>query len=207
MAIKVAELHTLESVLWQFRRIALRLLGHVRLNNAYQADQSETYLMTKRAVLLQALESTPADVDRLIAKLDEAAAAWHAPGDWSCRDVVAHLDYVEPLYLARLQRILAEEEPAVPFIHPDETAHDHTLPIMQLAERFRADRQATLAFLQTLSPAGWRRAALHERNGRTTLRHFVQALVEHDIDHTNQLVEIQGRRRAILRQEAAPPGN
>ena len=159
--------------------------------------------MTKRIILLQALASTPNDINRLVRSRDKTSAGWRPlPGDWSCRDVVNHLRYIEPLYLARLQRVIAEDEPAVPTIHPDTVPDDPELTISDLAGRFRAAREATLTFLQELSPGGWQRVAHHERNGRMTFRYLVQDLVSHDIEHTNQLVEIQSRYRAALKQQA-----
>jgi len=160
--------------------------------------------MTKRAVLLEALASTPGDIDRLVRKLDVPAATWRPAGGWSCRDVVAHLLFVEPHFLARLRRIVAENEPAVAAIHPDTAAHDLSLPIAQLGEQFRARRAETLAFLGELSPGGWQRAAVHPQYGRMILRLFVQVMVDHDIDHTNQLVEIQTRQRAAARPPSPP---
>lgn len=165
--------------------------------------------MTKRAILLEALASTPADVERLTRALDETAAVWRPePDSWSCHDVLSHLCGMELLYLAHLRRILAENEPSLPALHSavsraaDEAAWA-TRDIMQLAEQFRMKRATTLAFLQALPPAAWQRAAFHEGEGRMTLRFFVQDLVNHDIEHTNQLVEIQQRRRASLKSQAS----
>lgn len=160
--------------------------------------------MTRRTDLLEALASTPADVTRLVRSLDEATAVWRvAPDEWSCRDVVNHLRYVEPLYLARLRRVLAEDEPSVPYIHPDTLPDDPALTIAALAEDFRLARAETLALLRDLRPGQWQRAAIHERKGRQTLRYLVDDLVAHDIDHSHQLVEIMSWRRAFLKELAA----
>lgn len=159
--------------------------------------------MTKRIVLLQALASTPQDISRMVGKLDDDAAAWRPEGGWSCRDVVSHLCYVERLYLARIRRVMDEDEPAVEAIHPNESAHDLVAPISTLAQQFHEAREATLATLQELSPGAWQRAARHESKGRMTLRFLIQDLISHDIEHTNQLAEVQSRRRTYLRRESA----
>ena len=161
-------------------------------------------------MLIQALASTPLDIIRLVRPLDTAAAAWRtAPDSWSCRDVVNHLCYVEPLYLARLHRIMTEGEPTVPYIDPGRAPEIPDTPITELVERFRTEREATLTALRELPPGGWQRAAIHERKGRMTLRYLVQDLVSHDIEHTSQLVEIQGRWRASLKLQRGPgqPGS
>jgi len=162
--------------------------------------------MTKRTELLEALASTPADVARLTRALDDTTAAWRsAPHEWSSRDVVNHLRYIEPLYRARLQRVLAEDEPTIPYIHPDTLPDEPELPVAALAEAFRLARADTLALLRDLQPGQWQRAALHERKGRQTLRYLVDDLVAHDIDHTHQLVQILSRRRAALKVPATGP--
>lgn len=158
--------------------------------------------MTKRIVLLQALASTPADITRLIKPLDEATASWKLKHDtWTPRDVVSHLIHVEQAYQIRLNRILVEDEPTVPFIHPDEAIHDRETLIAHLGEQFRQTRGATLTTLQALNPGEWQRVAIHETKGRTTLRYLVQDLVAHDIEHTNQLVEIIQSWRAMQKQK------
>jgi hypothetical protein len=161
--------------------------------------------MTKRIVLLQALASTSADIARLVRPLDRAAADWKPDLiAWSPRDIVSHLTLVERAYLARLKRIITEDEPTVPYIHPDEAAHDRQTPLAELSEAFRLAREDTLATLQALGPGGWQRAAIHETRGRVTLRFLVQDLVGHDIEHTNQLVEVIQLWRLSRKQEAAP---
>ena len=157
--------------------------------------------MTQRLVLLNALASTPSDVARLTRGLDEAAAVWLPDGGWSCRDVVAHLTHIEPLYLARLQRVLAEQSPTINALLPDPAAH-LDLPIAQLTERFEHVRGVTLAWLHEISPGDWQRPALHATKGRTTLRNLVDDLVAHDIEHTSQLVTIQGQWRTAQRRSA-----
>jgi uncharacterized damage-inducible protein DinB len=166
---------------------------------------TETLSMTKRTILLEALASTPADVARLVRGLDETAAVWRADGGWSCRDVVAHLAHIEPLYLARLRRVVAEDEPTVAALLPDKAAHDRDLPVLDLAQSFDKARCLLHDWLCELSPADWQRPAIHETNGRTTLRFLVQDLVAHDIEHTAQLVTILGRWRAASRPLAGRP--
>ncbi len=157
--------------------------------------------MTKRAILLEALASTPPDVVRLVRGLDETAAVQQTDGGWSCYDIVAHLAHSEPLHLARLQRILAEDEPLLPPLHPNELIRDGAWSIAALAHCFRDARKVTLEWLHEIGPADWQRPAIHETHGRTTLRFLVQNLVAHDIEHTSQLALILGHLRAKRRAD------
>jgi uncharacterized damage-inducible protein DinB len=151
--------------------------------------------MTKRIVLLQALASTVPDISRVMRNLGDTTENWRPnPREWSCREILAHLNFVEEAYLSRMRRVLTEKEPQVPAIHLLEF-HDTSGSMEELIQSFRNSREVTLVFLQGVSPAGWQRTAIHETKGRLSLRYLVQDLVNHDIEHTNQLVETIGKWR------------
>ena len=160
--------------------------------------------MTQRNVLLQALASTPADVTRLTRGLDKTAAVWSPDGGWSCRDVAAHLAHVEPLHLARLRRVVAEQSPTLDTILPD-LATQPELSITQLTACFVEARGVMLAWLHEISPGDWQRLAFHPTLGRTNLRALVDDLVAHDIEYTSQLVMILGQWRTTQRRLAIAP--
>ncbi len=154
--------------------------------------------MTQRAVLLEALVSTPADVARLMRGLDEAAATWRPEGGQSCRDVVAHLSGSEEHYRAQFQLTLSQDTPV---LAPPPTAEDSLLlasddtALAALTERFAEARAMTLALLQALGPAEWQRPAVHPTGGRTSLRFLVQELVANDIALTSRLVTTRNQAR------------
>jgi uncharacterized damage-inducible protein DinB len=154
--------------------------------------------MTKRIVLLQALASTPIDIARLLRPVDNEAFRWQpAPEEWSAAAVLTHLGQVEKAYRHRLQRIAHEDEPWVPYIHPEVGDSAANARAADLLNAFETERAQTMAFLQELSPGGWQRPAIHETKGRTTMRYLVQDLVDHDIDHTNQLVTILQKKKRL----------
>jgi hypothetical protein len=151
-------------------------------------------IMTKRSVLLQALCSTPADMARLLCSADERAFSWQpAPDEWPAATVLLHLVQVEQAYRHRLERIAREDEPWLPYIHPEVDDGAADARAADLQREFEMERAQTIHFLEGLAPGGWQRPAIHEIKGRTTLRFLVQDLVEHDIEHTNQLVVILQR--------------
>lgn len=148
--------------------------------------------MTKRAILLPALAATPGDLARLLRPVAEPAARQRpAPAAWSIADVVAHLAMVETQMRATLARVVAEENPPISAIHPDEQAHDLTRPLTDLLAAFAAERAATLAFLNALDPRAWGRPANHTTLGPVRLRDLVQLLVTHDNAHLTQLLDIR----------------
>ena len=150
--------------------------------------------MSRRSVLIESLQSTPRDLARLLRPLDAAAAHWRpSPGEWCIADVVAHLSYCEARYLARLRRVVEQENPFEPALLPDESAHDLARPLAELLESFVARRAETVAFLSALDQRDWGRPLIHETIGPTKLRDQVQELVAHDNLHLEQIVALRER--------------
>jgi hypothetical protein len=150
--------------------------------------------MSRRSVLIESLEATPRDLARLLRPLDAAAAQWRsAPGEWCIADVVAHLGYCEAPYLARLRRVVEQENPFEPGLLPDESAHDLALPLTELLAAFVTRRADTVAFLARLEQRDWGRPLIHETIGPTRLRDQVQELVAHDNVHLEQIVALRER--------------
>ncbi|HJZ48882.1 MAG TPA: DinB family protein [Roseiflexaceae bacterium] len=153
--------------------------------------------MTRRAVLIESLQSTPRDLARLLRPIDDVAGRWRpSPGEWCIADVVAHLSYCEEPYLARLRRVVAQDNPFEPYLHPDESAHDLTRSLADLLEAFVARRAETVAFLSGLGQRDWGRPLVHETIGPTRLRDQVQELVAHDNVHLEQVVALRERLEA-----------
>ena len=154
--------------------------------------------MTKRIVLLQALATTSSDLALMLRGIDPADGGRRPSGDaWSMADVVNHLIVVEGRYRQRLRRVIEEEKPWLPCIHPDEKAHDPQAQLPSLLSRFEDERAETVSLLKEIGPGQWQRRAVHETKGDVTLRFLVQYLVDHDIQHLNQIVEIQQQLRMV----------
>lgn len=152
--------------------------------------------MSKRTILLAALASMPKDLGFMLRRMEETAVQQRpASNEWAIADVLLHVATIEPLYLARLQRIVLEERPYLPYLHPETQPQPSPIPLAELLVTFNTARQATLNFLQTLKAGAWQRSAVHETVGETKLRFMVQMLVDHDTDHLNQIAQIQQRLR------------
>ena len=148
--------------------------------------------MSRREALMSSLQATVHDLIRTLRVVDEAAARWAPdPQQWSILDVVAHLGYIEPLYLARLRRIAEQANPFEPYLHPDRSAHDLSRSLNELLQVFILRRADTLVFLRDLQQSDWARKVTHETLGAGTLRDHVQMLVDHDSDHLQQIVTLR----------------
>ena len=118
--------------------------------------------MSRRSVLMDALAATPHDLARMLRPVDTALAlARPTPDDWCIADVVAHLGYIEPLYLARLRRVAEQDNPYESSLHPNAAAHDLTRPLSELFDEFTARRAETLEFLGGLDQRDWGRPLVH----------------------------------------------
>ncbi|MBF6604608.1 MAG: DinB family protein [Chloroflexi bacterium] len=146
--------------------------------SAAGTDREPTALATMRAMLtvLDALvRSAPADF------LERRPA----PDEWSPREVLGHLLYVERLLRERTATMVADaQETPMPKGAPAPPA---PAPIASLAE-WRRERGETLAWLPTLGPAELERASVSPRFGRITAREQIDEWAYHDLDHLRQLL-------------------
>ena len=151
--------------------------------------------MTQRSVLLQALASTPRDIERLIRAMPTDGHDWQPGGEAnSARQVLAHLLEAEMAYRHRLKRIREEDNPALPQFDPEaaKAAPTPEESAQALVASFTESRQTTLHFLTELSPGEWQRSASGARPARTTtLRYQVMDLMNHDVAHLGELVDIR----------------
>jgi uncharacterized damage-inducible protein DinB len=148
--------------------------------------------MSRRELLINSLQATVHDLIRNLRTIDEAAARRApTPDEWSIADVVAHLGYIEPLYLARLKRTVEQDNPFEPYLGPDRSAHDLTRPLTDLLQQFILRRAETVVFLGGLEQSDWARRVTHETMGPGRLRDHVQILVEHDSAHLQQIVTLR----------------
>jgi hypothetical protein len=117
-------------------------------------------------------------------------------GRWSALEVLCHLrDADLDVYLPRLERILAEEAPAIDFADMerwgDARGYKETVPRAAL-DAWRAARARLLARLAPLGPREWGRIAFHSLAGPFPLADQVRNWVEHDLSHRRQIAQALG---------------
>lgn len=150
--------------------------------------------MTRRIELLKALETTPRDLARALRGVGPTQSATRlTPDHWSIADILNHLLWVENRSLIRLQCVAEETNPTLLPILSDPANHDVATPLDDLLTRFTNARARTLAYLLPLSTGIWARPATLEDGQKTTFRFLVQALVDHDTERLNQLIETKNK--------------
>jgi hypothetical protein len=159
-------------------------------------DSSETILDSRQAptqhvVLLQALHGAPQRAASLAARLTPAGHDWSTASEaWSARMLAAHLAGGEAPFLKRMQSIVREANPYLPYFGPDVARPDAPGSLPDLLAQFERERATLVRLLVDLQPADWERPAVHETMGPTTLALQAHNIANHDADHLEQLAEL-----------------
>ncbi|MBD2767425.1 DinB family protein [Hymenobacter sp. BT664] len=144
--------------------------------------------------LLERLLGTPA---RLEEKLAAIAPPWltaRVAGTWTIQENVGHLADLEPLWLGRLEDIVAGEaelRPADLNNQATTQANHNATSLPELLQRFRQQRTHTVRRLSELDAEVLDRSALHPRM-RTPMRpvDLFLFVAEHDDHHLARISEL-----------------
>ena len=151
--------------------------------------------------ILKSLRASPVILGRLIAGLDDPQIrARPAPGEWAVIEVVAHIGDVDERARARLERMLAEDNPLLPAFDQDALAEERGYITMDVAAelaRYRRSRAAHLASLEVLDAAQWRRPGRPEAAGDLTIELYEAHVAAEDVDHLAQIARLADQQMAI----------
>ncbi len=116
-----------------------------------------------------------------------------APGKWSAHEHACHLAEVHPLFFERLERMLAEDDPALAAYYPPADHESGGLLARDLdaeLERFGRDRRRLVERLRQLAPADWERTARHPQYSRYDVFVMMRHAAMHDHLHAYRIEEI-----------------
>ncbi|QDU93514.1 DinB family protein [Lignipirellula cremea] len=137
-----------------------------------------------------------AGVDQLQAAIAGMTAeqldAAPAEGKWSTRQVICHLADFEPVYLDRITRIIAEDEPSFFSGDPDLFAARLAYAQRDLAEEMQligAVRRHLARILRTLPAADFQRRGNHSADGPVTLEKLLRHITAHIPHHLPFIAE------------------
>ena len=133
------------------------------------------------------LRALTADVD------DDDLSRAAAGGGWGPVEVFCHLRDIEELFIGRVGRILAEDEPFLPVV--DETLwpieRDYAAQNARIAlEQFAENRAQFTRMLSRLDPPEWHRRGHHAELGEQTVLWYARHAAEHDTVHEQHLREL-----------------
>lgn len=118
-------------------------------------------------------------------------------GKWSTRQVVCHIADFEPVYVDRMKRVIAQEQPTFFGGDPDLFAAKLSYESRDLGEELRlieACREHMARILATLKPADFARTGIHSEAGAMTLEKLLTNVTNHIPHHLPFIAE---KRRAL----------
>jgi hypothetical protein len=119
-----------------------------------------------------------------------------APGEWSARDVLAHLRACADMWGKAIEAILREDHPTFRAVNPTTWIRQTNyleLEFHPSLEAFTAQRAELLAVLRPLPPEAWDRAATVTGAGKPIVRtvySYTQWLGNHERPHIKQIERI-----------------
>ena len=148
--------------------------------------------MIPTARIIDQIAGAPALLSELLASVPpEDLKRRPQPAKWSAHEHFCHLAVMEPVWPARLERILTEDRPTIVSYEPDDEPEDRLL---------RMDLQTTLlSFTQTrgdfalrlrqLPVEAWLRPAIHTAHARYSLYLMCRHMALHDGFHAYRIEE------------------
>lgn len=155
-------------------------------------------------LLVERLRGTPARVEEFFRDLPPACRTRHRGGAWSIQENLGHLLDLEPLWLGRVDDLLAGRprlrEADLTNRKTHEAGHD-AAATADLLRAFRAARRDLVGALEAAGEAAAGRAALHPRLEQPMrLIDLVYFVAEHDDHH---LARMRDLRRAFAAGDRA----
>ena len=144
--------------------------------------------------VVERLRGTPVRLEERVAGVP-AAVLTARPGDaWSAQEHCGHLLDLEPLWMTRLEQLLAGSVRLVAADLENKATHQanhNARPIGELLDAFRSARTALVRLLESLEEQDVGRSALHPRLKRS-LRVIDHALfvAEHDDHHLARITAL-----------------
>ena len=154
---------------------------------------------TPRAIeqILTMLAAAPARLADLTEGLPPAQLLAPAePGEWSARDVLAHMRACADMWGKCIAEILNEDRPTIKAVNPTtwiKKTNYRELEFQPSLLAFTAQRAELLAVLKPLAPEAWSRMALVTGAGKPlerTVYTYAQWLANHERPHIQQIERI-----------------
>ena len=138
--------------------------------------------------------------------LDEDELRWRpGEGEWSLKEIAAHLRDAEELALAQLNAFVSSPSAPLPAWDVDLLPQERDYQgeeIARLLASFRGTRRETTYLLWGLTEADWQGSAEHPYRGAVTLGEIARELAQHDLEHLWQVRQLkEGLREAVSARE------
>jgi len=143
--------------------------------------------------IFTALKGAPDSFEYLLQGLtaDEADLRPDA-NRFTIREIMAHLADWDEVFLGRLKRTRAEDDPTLDGYDMDKRAASHYYGATDVREQvalFRVRRARLVAFLRELETGDWARSCVRPEIGRLTMEELTLMIPLHDSYHVQQVME------------------
>lgn len=149
------------------------------------------------APLLSRLAATPERIALLVEGMsEEELHTRYAQDEWSIAEVFAHIRASDDIITPRIYAILVGDIP--PLTSYDERRWSEVARYTEIAfyaslRLFTLRRLEVINMLHHLAPEDWQRIGVHEEKGIQTLLDIVIGQIEHEEEHTTQLLTLSQR--------------
>jgi len=170
----------------------LRQIQDVRATLGMTPRRCEARLALSMSELREVLVVTPDRIAELAAGLDARTLRQRPhPGEWSMKEVLAHLMELESrLFLLRFRLMATRERPRFEAFDPIAWERERDRREGRFEDdlaRFRRARAETLAYLVTLPPGAAERPGISGHFGPLTLGQYATHAADHDLEHLAQM--------------------
>jgi len=147
--------------------------------------------------VVAALISGPDEVEDAVKGLSEEQMTQSArPGEWAIGEVLWHLLMAQSVFAARVEKMLAEDNPSLEGIAVWTIEGEESLWARDILARYRDSRMATVDRLKAMSPGDWWRTARHEEFVQFTILQQASYFAKHERSHLPQIDAIRQAVRA-----------
>lgn len=157
--------------------------------------------MDSTEAIADALARGPRTVAALLGEIPPALLKRRPqPAKWSAHEHACHLALVDPIFAARLERMLVEDTPLIVSYDPDVDEAPDALLRMDLEAAvadFTRHRARLAERVRALAPAEWARPAEHTAHSHYSVFVMLRHLALHDMLHAYRIEE------QLLRKEWA----
>jgi uncharacterized damage-inducible protein DinB len=158
----------------------------------YAAPHARYVSLVPEEDVVSAIEQQSSETQRLLASVDEEAAARrYAEGKWSVKQVVGHMIDAEQIFAYRALAIARGESASLPAFDEDlyvSNANFDDWSLGDLAELYAVTRRATILFFRNLAEEAWDRRG-SANNTPISVRAIAFVILGHERHHLSVLRE------------------
>jgi DinB superfamily len=151
-------------------------------------------MLDRREEILKTLRATPVVLRALVGEIEnDRLRTRPAAGEWAIIEVVGHLADTEERVLARVRRMLAEDNPELELFDQAALAEQRRYLDLDLEGelgRLEQLRHQHVAELEALDGSGWERTGRHGEHGELTVELYETHVAAEEVDHLAQIARL-----------------